>query len=52
MYNPHSNITVLYFHNFLQKKKNKKITLLYLKNFIKKKKKKKKHQVISRGQKL
>lgn len=21
MYNPHSNITVLYFHNFLQKKK-------------------------------
>ena len=24
MYNPHSNITVLYFHNFLQKKKKKK----------------------------
>lgn len=23
MYNPHSNITVLYFHNFLQKKKKK-----------------------------
>ena len=24
MYNPHSNITVLYFHNFVQKKKKKK----------------------------